>query len=105
MTIKILDYKSRPKEVDIGELKDIERMFVEVGTGDEILNVVYKDGTATRFDSSDDRTRYFYDGWYDVYDENRGVNIMENPEWLNRTNYSYLFEYGDTSDADMSDWW
>ena len=105
MTIKILDYKSRPKEVDVGELNDIERMYVEVGTGDEILNVVHKDGTVTRFDSSDDRTRYFYDGWYDVYDESRGVNIMENPEWLERTNYSYLREYGDTSDADMSDWW
>jgi len=105
MKIKILDYRNRPTEVDVGELKDIEKIFVEVGTGDEILNVVHKDGTTARFDSSKDRTRYFYDGWYDVYDEKRGINIINDPEWLNRTHYSYLREYGDTSEADMSDWW
>lgn len=105
MKIKILDYRDRPSEVDVGELNDIERMTMEVGSGDEILNVVYKDGTTKRFDSSNDRTRYFYDGWYDVYDKERGNNIMEKPEWLNRTHYSYLYEFGDTSDADHSDWW
>ena len=69
MTIKILDYKDKAKEVDVGELKDIERIHMEVATGDEILNVVYNDGNVKRFDSSDDRLRYFYDGWYDVYNK------------------------------------
>ena len=104
MKIKILDYRDRVKEVDVGELKDVEKMHVEVGTGDEILNVTYKDGHVKRFDSSDDRTRYFYDGYYNVYDESRGINIMEDSEWLSRTHYSYLREHGDCSDADMSDW-
>ena len=62
MKIEILDYKSRPKEVDVGELKDIRKMKVDVVTGDEILTVIYKDGSEKSFDSSDDRTRAFYDG-------------------------------------------
>lgn len=107
MVIKILDYKSRANEVNVGELKDIRKMTVEVITGDEILIVAYKDGSYKRFDSSDDRTRDFYDGDYELYNTETEpeINELENPEWLNRTNYSYLNEYGDTSEADMSDWW
>lgn len=107
MKIKILDYKNKAKEVDVGELKDIRKMTVKVITGDEILNVTYKDGTDKIFDSSDDRMRSFYDGNYELYnnDIEPEINELENPEWLNRTHYSYLFEHGDSSDADMSDWW
>ena len=107
MVIKILDYKSRGKEVDVGELKDIRKMTVDVITGDEILNVTYKDGSYKRFDSSDDRTRAFYDGNYELYNTETEpeINELDNPEWLNRTNYSYVNEFGDTSEADMSDWW
>ena len=107
MKIKILDYKSREKEVDVGELDGIRKMQVNVVTGDEILNVTYKDGSEKRFDSSDDRTRDFYDGNYELYNTETEpeINELENPEWLNRTNYSYLNEFGDTSEADMSDWW
>ena len=107
MTIKILDYKDRVKEVDVGELKDIRKMVVEVVTGDEILIVVYKDNTTKIFDSSDDRTRDYYDGDYVLYNTETEPEIdeLDNPEWLSRTNYSYLYEYGDTSEADQSDWW
>lgn len=107
MKIKILDYKSRAKEVDVGELKDIRKMKVEVVTGDEILRVTYKDGNEAIFDSADDRTRSFFDGDYELYNTETEpeINELENPEWLNRTNYSYLMEFGDTSEADMSDWW
>ena len=107
MIIKILDYKSRAKEVDVGELKDIRKMQVDVVTGDEILTVTYKDGSKKIFDSSDDRTRAFFDGDYELYNTETEpeINELENPEWLNRTNYSYLNEFGDTSEADMSDWW
>ena len=107
MKIKILDYRSREKEVDVGELKDIRKIAVDVITGDEILYITYKDGSIKRFDSSDDRTRDFYDGNYELYntDIEPEINELDNPEWLNRTNYSYLHEYGDTSEADMSDWW
>ena len=107
MKIKILDYRSREKEVDVGELKDIRKMTVDVITGDEILYITYKDGSGKRFDSSDDRTRDFYDGNYELYNTETEpeINELKNPEWLNRTNYSYLREFGDTSEADMSDWW
>lgn len=107
MKITILDYSDRKKEVDVGELKDIRKMTVDVITGDEILHVTYKDGSEKIFDSADDRSRDFYDGNYELYNTETEpeINELENPEWLNRTNYSYLREYGDTSEADMSDWW
>ena len=106
MKIAILDYKDRVKEVNV-ELKDIRRMFVTVVTGDEILHVIYKNGDEEIFDSSSDRTRDFYDGDYELYntDIEPEINELDNPEWLNRDNYSYLREYGDTSEADQSDWW
>lgn len=103
MTINILDYSDRAKEVDVGELDDIRVMIVTVATGDEILTVGYKDGTTKQFDSSDDRMRYFYDGNYVLYDNENGINVIEDPEWLHRTHYSYLREHGDCSEADMSD--
>lgn len=107
MKIKILDYKSKAKEVDVGELKDIRKMKVHFVTGDEILTVTYKDGSKKIFDSSDDRIKAFFDGDYELYNTETEpeINELENPEWLNRDNYSYLNEFGDTSEADTSDWW
>ena len=96
MKIKILDYESRPKEVDVGELKDIRKMKVNVVSGDEILNVTYKDGSEKIFDSSDDdRIIGFFDGDYELYNTETEpeINELENPEWISRTNYSYLHEY------------
>ena len=56
-------------------------MQVNVVTGDEILNVTYKDGSEKRFDSSDDRTRDFYDGNYELYNTETEpeINELENP--------------------------
>lgn len=106
MTITILNYQNVKKEVEVGELKDIRSMTVSVVTGDEILNVTYKDGTEKRFDSCEvgDRTKDFFDGEYVLYDTTTEpeINELENEEWKNRDNYSYLNEYGDTSNAD--DW-
>ena len=92
MLIKILDYKNSVTEVDVGDIKDIRSMVVDVVTGDEILKVTYKDGTFKTFDSSNDRTRNFYDGNYELYntDIEPEINELENPRWLNRTHYSYL---------------
>lgn len=104
MTITILDYNNKKKEVEIGELKDIRSMKMSVVTGDEILHVTYKDGTEKEFDSSDDRRRDYYDGGYVLYniDTEPEINELKNEEWKNRDNYSYLNKYGDTSNAD--DW-
>ena len=104
MVIKILDYKDKTKDVEIGELKDIKSINVNVVTGDEILIVSYKDGTEKRIDSTEPgyRTRDFFDGTYVLYDEDENINELENEEWKNRDHYSYLNKYGDTSGAD--DW-
>lgn len=107
MKITILDYRDRKKEIDVGELKNIRRMRIDVVSGDEILTVEHNDNTTERYDSSNDRTRHFYDGNYIIWntDIEPEIDELENPEWLNRTHYSYLYEYGDISEADLSDWW
>jgi hypothetical protein len=105
MTIDILDYKDRIRKVDVGELDEIKKMFVNVVTGDEILTVEYNNGSSVDFDSSDDRRRDFYDGNYTIYDKETGTNILEDQGWLTRDHYDYLYEHGDCSEADMSDWW
>ena len=105
MKITIMDYKNSKKEVDVGELKDIRKMIVRVVTGDEILMVEYNNNETKVFDSSDDRRKNFYDGEYILFnrDIEPEINELENPDWLNRTNYSYLYDFGDTSEAD-NDW-
>lgn len=69
MKIKIYDYKSDPKIVDLGE-KEILLITVKEVSGDEVLVVRYKDGTRKCFDSSDSRIMSFDDGEYDVTGDN-----------------------------------
>lgn len=86
MTIKLLNYLGVPVEVDIGDFNNVARMTMEVVTGDEVLNVVYKNYDVKIFDSSDDRTVEVHDDKYEVYYfDNPGPNILDNEEFMNRT--------------------
>ena len=92
MTIKLLNYLGEPVEVDIGDFNNVARMTMEVISGDEVLNVMYKNYDVKIFDSSDDRTINFHDDEYEVYYfDNQGPNILDNEEFMNRTS-SYWHE-------------
>lgn len=66
MIINIVDYKDERKQIEIGEINQIDYIHVEVFTGDEIIEVYYKDGTEKEFDSSEFRLTDYFDGEYDV---------------------------------------
>ena len=91
MTIKLLNYRGVPVEVDIGDFNNVARMTMEVVSGDEVLNVMYKNYDVKIFDSSDDRTMNFHDYEYEVYCfDNSGPNILDNEKFMNRTS-SYWY--------------
>lgn len=80
MLLKLVDYDDRIHDFEIGNLEDIEEIYIRVISGDEIAYVYYKDGTGQTFDSSYfcERIMNFNDGLYDVF--NNEVNLLENEE-------------------------
>lgn len=89
MTIKLLNYRGVPVEVDIGDFNNVARMTMDVVSGDEVLHVMYKNYDVENFDSSDGndrRTMDFHDDEYEVYRfDNPGLNILDNEKFMNRT--------------------
>lgn len=85
MIIKILDYAGNERQVDVGDIETIRRMFIAVLSGDEVLHVLYKDGKRILFDSSEERRVSELDSIYDVYDIDTGLNMFENDWYIERT--------------------
>ena len=94
MKIRLLDYENNIKVVDVGDIKEIGSMHIEVLSGDEVLVVVYKDYTIKTFDSSNTRCEDCHDGGYPIYNEQIGINFLKDEDFLNRKDsYSYLWKY------------
>ena len=83
MKVKLLDFKAQQVEYDIGELDDIYIADISVLSGDEVLNVTYKDGSTKKFDSYPKRLINYFDHRYNVYSPS--VNLFEDDDWLSRT--------------------
>ena len=83
MKTKIYDYANVAVEIEIKD-KPIEKIFVEIKSGDEIVTIYYKDGTQDRFDSSNCRINNYDDGAYVV----TGENIEK---WLNYKPKGWMF--------------
>ena len=93
MKIKLLNYEREIKVVDVGDIKEIESMYIDVITGDEVLFVVYKDYTIKEFDSSNTRCKDHLDARYPIYNEPIGLNLLKNEDFLNRSDsYDYLYK-------------
>lgn len=93
MKLRLLDYKNRVKEFEIGNIEDIARIVIDVVTGDEVAWVFYKDFTEDIFDSCECRGCDWHDGRYVIYDfrKSNEENLLFNQKWLNRET-SYDFE-------------
>ena len=92
MKIKLLDYKSEIHYADVGDIKEIGSMYIEVISGDEVLFVVCKDYTIMKFDSSNTRCEDRHEGRYLIYNEQLGINLLKDEDFLNRRNsYDYLW--------------
>lgn len=94
MFLKLMDYQDRVTEVDIGELDDIAVITITVVTGDEIADVIYKDYTTARFDSSNDRMADYPDDRYEIYRVGVSENLIDNPRFTERKT-SYWRWYDD----------
>ena len=91
MKIKILDYSGKASYVDV-DIDKVARMTIRVITGDEILNVIYKDYSVEEFDSSNSREADFNDFEYEIYDfrNDKDDNLLLDKMFLNRTSsYDY----------------
>ena len=65
MRFNIYDFNGRARKVDTGD-KVINRLFVQVLSGDEVVTVDYDDGTSETFDSSDSREYSYMEESYFV---------------------------------------
>ena len=93
MKIKLLDCKDKISFVDVGDIKEIESMYIEVISGNEVLFVVYKDYTVKEFDSSNIRCEDRHEDRYLIYNEQLGINLLKNEDFLNRKDsYDYLLK-------------
>ena len=93
MKIRLLDYENKISFVDVGDIKEIGSMYIEVLSGDEVLYVIYKDYTVKEFDSSDTRCEDSHEGGYSIYNEQIGINLLKDEDFLNRKDsYDYLLK-------------
>lgn len=93
MKLKLMDYSDKLFEYEIGDLNTIDSIQIDVISGDEVGDVIYKDGSYKIFDTANsDRLEDFFDGSYVVYDINDDINLLNDLEWVNRkTSYSFLW--------------
>ena len=64
--IVIYNFENRAVICPIPDGKQIQSIEVDVITGDEIVDILFTDGTSLHFDSDDSRIIGCYDGGYDV---------------------------------------
>ena len=92
MIIKLFNYDGEEKQFEIGDINNIGRMFIEVISGDEVLNVIQKDYSINRYDSSESRCEDFCDGGYDVFYPKENINLLESKEFIDRGSYKFLYK-------------
>lgn len=91
--LEIIDYSGDKVKttIDLNKLEEIQRIEIEVVTGDEICRVQYKNGKKEKFDSSKCRMSDFYDGEYTLYDVIDNTNLID--KFLKRTSsYDLIWE-------------
>lgn len=84
MKLKLFDYRNNVKEFEIGNIENINAIYICVLSGDEVATVIYKDGHRKVFDASDGRCTHFFDAHYELYVDGI-INRLEEPEFVNRT--------------------
>ena len=90
MLITLYDYAGEKTKHDIGNIEDIYFAEIRILSGDEVLSIMYKDGSTKICDSSHDRFDSHYEYSYNVYMPNVR-NLFKDPKWLQRKD-SYDYE-------------
>lgn len=95
MNLTIMNYRDKKVDIDIGD--NVAVITIDVISGDEVAEVIYKDFTRKRYDSAEYcqnlRLRDFYDDSCEVYNFQNTENLIDNPLWKNRkTSYDSSWE-------------
>lgn len=77
MKFNIYNFENEPTEVEL-KCRAISKIYVRVITGDEVVTVIFSNGTTKTFDSSNTRIVDFADGDYIL----RGAQIGEWMEYV-----------------------
>ncbi len=97
MILKLMDYRGKIIEHDIGEKDSIARIDIEILSGDEVATVLYKDYSIANFDSSHTRITGYCDGGYALYDYRKENNLIDNDKWKNRSTTYWYDDYDEES--------
>lgn len=93
--LEIMDYddKKIKTKINLDKLDEIEEIFINNVSGDEIAIVFYKNAEIKTFDSGKCRIMDFLDGGYYLYSIENNINRIE--EFLKRKDsYELLRRYG-----------
>ena len=82
-TIRLLDYRDRPKEITIKDFEKATMCIFEIKSGDGVLTVIYPDHYE-QFDSSDNRMEDFNDGMWII--EPKNIDVINNMKEHDDTN-------------------
>ena len=86
MITTIYDYSDNAVKIEVSD-KKIACINVLVLSGDEVISVVFEDGTMENFDASTARCMNFYDGFYTVTGENIQKWLYFNPTGSDTVSY------------------
>lgn len=87
MIVELMDYMDRKSPHDLGDESEIVAAYIKVLSGDEICEVLYKDGSCRYFDSCDEgRFHDFNDGRYLAFMPSAGIDLFNSQAWLARKN-------------------
>ena len=95
MIVKLMNYNRKfTTSVELPEDFVERRAIVTISIifGDEVLSINYGDG-AIELDRADypcEPDWRGYDGYYDIFNQEEGINLLDDPAWLARTD-SYQF--------------
>ena len=90
MVVALSDYSHKKTRFEIGNLDYIYLATMCVISGDEVLKVIYKNGTEKTFDScTRHRWERTLDCMYTMYMPGY-ENLFEEEEWINRDDYYYM---------------
>ena len=74
-TIRLLDYRNRPKEITIKDFEKAIMCIFEIKSGDGVLTVIYPNHYE-QFDSSDNRMEDFNGGMWII--EPKNIDVINN---------------------------
>jgi hypothetical protein len=84
--IEIMNFENTRKTAKLEDFENVVRLEIRVISGDEILNILYKDYSVKAFDSDTNRTENYFDAHYCIYDITNNINHLD--KW-NKRNSSY----------------